>query len=281
MSRDINLLHPRLQNVVRQLQTEFPMLLVTETFRTVAEQDTLYAQGRTKPGNIVTNARGSDYESQHQWGIAFDYAYNQSGNLYPIDFMNKVSARAKQLGLAWGGDWTSFVDKPHLYLPDWGDTPTKLKQQYGTFEKFKVTWNSSNAGNENNSNNQNNNDNLGLVDWLKSKGMNSDFSSRGDLAVKYGVVSNKNLYTGTASQNIALLNAIKNGNTETNKQNYYSNTNYSGTSIVDGLKSINVDSSFANRKKIASANGINDYTGTASQNDKLLSLLKNGKLIKL
>lgn len=34
----------------------------------------MYAQGRTKKGNIVTNAKGSDYSSQHQWGIAFDIA---------------------------------------------------------------------------------------------------------------------------------------------------------------------------------------------------------------
>ena len=30
-------------------------------------------RGRTKPGNIVTNAKGSSYRSQHQWGIAFDF----------------------------------------------------------------------------------------------------------------------------------------------------------------------------------------------------------------
>lgn len=49
-------------------------------------------------------------------------------------------------------------------------------------------------------------------------------------------------------------------------------------SIVDALKSINVDSSFANRKKIATANGISGYTGTYDQNIKLLDLMKKGKL---
>ena len=53
---------------------------------------------------------------------------------------------------------------------------------------------------------------------------------------------------------------------------------YSGNSIVDALKSIKVDSSFSNRKKIAIANGIKDYKGTASQNIKLLNLFKNNKL---
>lgn len=51
-------------------------------------------------------------------------------------------------------------------------------------------------------------------------------------------------------------------------------------SIVDGLKEIGVDSSFSNRKNIAKANGINSYTGSPSQNENLLSLLKNGKLVK-
>lgn len=52
------------------------------------------------------------------------------------------------------------------------------------------------------------------------------------------------------------------------------------TSIVDALKAIGVDSSFNNRKKIASKNGISNYTGTASQNTQLLNLLKKGKLKK-
>ena len=52
------------------------------------------------------------------------------------------------------------------------------------------------------------------------------------------------------------------------------------TSLVDALASIGVDSSFSNRKKIAKANSITNYSGTAPQNTKLLDLLKSGKLIK-
>lgn len=57
------------------------------------------------------------------------------------------------------------------------------------------------------------------------------------------------------------------------------NTNYNGSSIVDALKSIGVDSSFANRSKIANLNGISNYTGTVLQNTQLLNLLKQGSLI--
>lgn len=52
------------------------------------------------------------------------------------------------------------------------------------------------------------------------------------------------------------------------------------TSIVDALKSIGESSSFAARKSIAEENGIDGYKGTAKQNIALLSLLKEGKLLK-
>lgn len=146
MGRDITQCHPRLQEAFKQLAVKCNAQGLTiglgECFRTVAEQDALYEQGRTKLGNIVTNARGSSYSSQHQWGIAFDFyrndgqgAYNESG-----DFFRRVGEIAKSLGLGWGGDWISIIDKPHLYLPDWGSGTGRLKQQYGTFEKFKATW---------------------------------------------------------------------------------------------------------------------------------------------
>ena len=56
--------------------------------------------------------------------------------------------------------------------------------------------------------------------------------------------------------------------------------NYHHGSIVDALKSINSDSSYNYRKKLAQINGINNYTGSYSQNVKMLSLLKQGKLKK-
>lgn len=61
---------------------------------------------------------------------------------------------------------------------------------------------------------------------------------------------------------------------------YYPKPNYIGTSLVGALDAIGVDSSFDNREKIAKANGITDYTGTADQNNKLLNLLMSGRLIR-
>ena len=52
-------------------------------------------------------------------------------------------------------------------------------------------------------------------------------------------------------------------------------------SLVDALASLNINASKENRKKIAAANGIQSYSGTAQENTYLLNLLKHGKLIKI
>ncbi|MGI6005613.1 MAG: N-acetylmuramoyl-L-alanine amidase [Christensenellales bacterium] len=59
---------------------------------------------------------------------------------------------------------------------------------------------------------------------------------------------------------------------------YLANYTYKGSSIVDALKGIGIDSSYAYREKLARKNGIKDYRGTALQNISLLNMLKNGKL---
>lgn len=61
---------------------------------------------------------------------------------------------------------------------------------------------------------------------------------------------------------------------------YYPACNKKYNSLVDGLKSIGVDSSFTNRKKIAAKNGVKLYIGTAAQNNQLLDKLKAGRLLK-
>lgn len=61
---------------------------------------------------------------------------------------------------------------------------------------------------------------------------------------------------------------------------YYPKYRGKSSSIVDALKSLSINPSKSNRKKIATLNGIKNYTGSASQNTKLLNLLKKGKLIK-
>ena len=152
--RNVSQLHPTLQKKVVELQKECKKqgikIKIGECFRTVAEQNALYAKGRTAPGSIVTNAKGNSYSSMHQWGIAFDFfldmdvdkdgktsddAFNNATKLF-----NRVGAIGKKIGLEWGGDWKSIKDLPHFQLPDWGSTATQLKAKYGTPDKFKATW---------------------------------------------------------------------------------------------------------------------------------------------
>lgn len=61
---------------------------------------------------------------------------------------------------------------------------------------------------------------------------------------------------------------------------YYPKYRGKSSSIVDALKSLKINSSKKNREKIATLNGIKNYKGGASQNTKLINLLKRGKLIK-
>lgn len=146
MARDITKLHPRLQTLISKLQSECKkqglIIGISECVRTVAEQDALYAKGRTAPGSIVTNAKGSSYSSMHQWGIAFDFYRNDGKGAYNNNdgFFNKVGAIGQKLGLEWGGAWKSIKDLPHFQLPDWGSGPSKLKASYGTPTKFMATW---------------------------------------------------------------------------------------------------------------------------------------------
>ena len=92
---------------------------VISGLRTYAEQDALYARGRTAPGRKVTNARGG--YSNHNFGIAFDIGVF-SGKAYQAESpkYKAVGALGTELGLEWGGNWTSIVDQPHFQLrPAW------------------------------------------------------------------------------------------------------------------------------------------------------------------
>lgn len=65
-----------------------------------------------------------------------------------------------------------------------------------------------------------------------------------------------------------------------NTSDYYPKYTGTSNSISDALKSLGIDNSKANRTAIANKNGISNYIGTAVQNTQLLTLLKQGKLLK-
>jgi peptidoglycan L-alanyl-D-glutamate endopeptidase CwlK len=110
---------------------DYPMT-VTAGVRTMAAQQALYAQGRTAPGNIVTNADGVTKKSNHQpkddgFGYAVDCAFlvdgaDRDGELETPSWGEDhpwflYGQMAKTLGkgkVVWGGDWSGLRDLPHI-----------------------------------------------------------------------------------------------------------------------------------------------------------------------
>ena len=89
---------------------------VVSTLRTNAQQAALYAQGRTTAGSIVTHAPAG--RSFHNYGLAIDLCpLDQNGNINwsaPREQWNAMGEAGQKEGFQWGGDWTGFVDLPHL-----------------------------------------------------------------------------------------------------------------------------------------------------------------------
>lgn len=115
----IRTLHPvvadKARELVRRAAAEGIRVLIAQGLRTIAEQNDLYAQGRTKHGIIVTHARGG--ESYHNYGLALDYCLlDEHGKaVWVVDAKwRRVAEIGKTLGFKWGGDWSSFKDYPHL-----------------------------------------------------------------------------------------------------------------------------------------------------------------------
>lgn len=110
-----HIVQPYATKLVEELEALGYKPLVTQGRRTVEEQNALYAQGRTKPGQKVTNARGG--ESWHNYGLALDLGFlDGEGKLvYDVDW-NIVGKVGQKIGFSWGGAWTLFKDRPHFEL---------------------------------------------------------------------------------------------------------------------------------------------------------------------
>jgi peptidoglycan L-alanyl-D-glutamate endopeptidase CwlK len=131
----IQLLHPKLREEAEEIYNEIcerltgkAMCRFSFTLRTFAEQDALFAQGRTKPGKIVTKAKGG--LSMHNYGLAIDVvllldrdgdgvfteaSWDTKGDYDAdgvADWMEIVRV-FKEFGWEWGGDW-KFYDAPHF-----------------------------------------------------------------------------------------------------------------------------------------------------------------------
>ncbi len=126
-----NALHPKLRAEVIQTANELAekglIFRIVQGFRSIAEQNAIYAQGRTIPGKIITNAKGG--QSYHNYGLAIDFAIDildSNGNVTSVsfdtnvdsdhdgnkDFMEVINAfglKGWQSGMFW-----KFKDTDHL-----------------------------------------------------------------------------------------------------------------------------------------------------------------------
>lgn len=122
--------HPQLVAAVARIsaamQTLGHPIVATDGLRTTSDQVALFAQGRSRPGRIVTHADGVLVRSNHQAnlidgsGHAVDCAFLDAAGrpswaeTHPWRLYGEA---AKSQGLRWGGDWTgASIDRPHVEL---------------------------------------------------------------------------------------------------------------------------------------------------------------------
>lgn len=147
----IELMHPkvreRLKKEYLEINKRLPKgirLRFSHTLRTFKEQNTLYAQGRTIKGKIVTNAKAG--QSIHNYGLAFDivilYDRDKNGTFEEASWNEKedfdkngkadwfeVVNYFKSKGWSWGGDFKSIYDSPHFEMT-FGNTYKTLLNKY-------------------------------------------------------------------------------------------------------------------------------------------------------
>lgn len=121
-SRNIDDLHPKVAAMCRAFLEECKKqgidIIVTSTYRDHASQDALYAQGRSLPGRVVTNARGG--QSWHNWRLAFDVVPLRAGKPVwgstgaDLELWKRVGAIGEKVGLEWAGRWVRFRELAHF-----------------------------------------------------------------------------------------------------------------------------------------------------------------------
>ena len=139
----IAILHPKVREEARDIYFEISAALTgkafcrfSHTLRTFAEQDAIYAQGRTTKGPIVSMAKAG--LSPHNYGLAIDIVLiNDKKAVWDTkmdfdgdgkaDWMEVVTI-FKQYGWTWGGNW-KFVDAPH-FEKTFGHTVRELLDLY-------------------------------------------------------------------------------------------------------------------------------------------------------
>ena len=116
-SRDIKELHPHVRTLVERFLAacakEGIDVIITSTYRDMESQAALYAQGRTAPGKIVTNAKAG--QSWHNYRLAFDFCpiINGKAQWNDTKLFTRCGEIAESVGLEWVGRWKSFKELAH------------------------------------------------------------------------------------------------------------------------------------------------------------------------
>ena len=179
--RGLVYLHPVLQlkaaNLKQLASDRFGLnVIFTDTLRTGAEQDAYYAQGRqdvntvnalrrlanmapiTQSANRIIT-RASKGSSWHEYGLAFDIAIvdptgrkivwdnTSDWNQDSVDDWAQVGSLGDEVGLEWGGNFTSIYDAPH-YQDRMGLTIAYMKANYKPGEIAQVPYETSGSEGE-------------------------------------------------------------------------------------------------------------------------------------
>ena len=109
-------LHPKLRaeaaTILSEIISKGINIRITQGLRTIAEQDAIYAQGRTTPGKIVSNAKGG--KSFHNYGLAIDFCLLHKDGT--VSFNMKEDVDNDKIA-----DWTEVVDTFKAHGWEWGD----------------------------------------------------------------------------------------------------------------------------------------------------------------
>jgi len=108
-----------------------------------------------------------------------------------------------------------------------------------------------------------------IVTYLNSIGVDSSYENRERLAKQHGI----NGYSGTANQNTRLLNILRNGGSTAAPSKSNKPAVRPGEGIVSWMNRAGMDSSYRNRERLAKEYSIANYSGTATQNSRLLNIL--------
>lgn len=113
-------LRERYERGLALAHSEGLLVYAFETTRHPDRQDLLFAQGRTLPGSVITNARA--WESMHQYGLAVDSAFDANPKTLKVEWTwngnwRRFGEIMMAQGLAWfGAPGSPFREAPHVQL---------------------------------------------------------------------------------------------------------------------------------------------------------------------